>query len=331
MHQIAMQLPDYECWFSQLFADSAFVKAVLKHTRLLDNTVLAGQFKAKSEEYLRANKLNIDYGAKKNRYDLVVICSDMIVARSLRQYKIVWVQEGMIDPPTTFSKIIKTLGLPANLAGNTSLNGATDICDIYCAASHGYREHFIKGGTKAEKLIVTGMPNYDNCQQFLNNTFPHHNYVMVATTDMRETFRKEDRPAFIKECVKIAAGRQLLFKLHPNEKYDRALAEIREFAPADALVFQAGNTSEMIANCTELVTQYSTVVYTGIALGKKVHSYFNLDELMRQTPIQNHGTSAKNIANICRAYEQFDGSGNAFLSQYQYKPATIEIPEEIYA
>lgn len=31
-------------------------------------------------------------------------------------------------------------------------------------------------------------------------------YVLVATSDIRETFKKDDRPAFIRNCVKIAAG-----------------------------------------------------------------------------------------------------------------------------
>ncbi|WP_198175186.1 hypothetical protein [Spirosoma telluris] len=90
---------------------------------------------------------------------------------------------------------------------------------------------------------------------------------MVATSDIRETFRIDDRPAFIRKAVEQAKGRQLLFKLHPNEILERAEAEIRQHAPADTLVFQQGNTNEMIANCSELITQYSTVVYVGMALG----------------------------------------------------------------
>jgi hypothetical protein len=58
-------------------------------------------------------------------------------------------------------------------------------------------------GTNADKLVVTGIPNYDNAKQFLKNDFPFRDYVMVATTDMRETFRFENRPAFIKQSVKL--------------------------------------------------------------------------------------------------------------------------------
>ena len=52
----------------------------------------------------------------------------------------------------------------------------------------------------------------------------------------------------------------------------------------------------MIANCDALITKYSTVVYTGIALGKKVYSDYDLEELKKMLPLQNGGISAKNIA-----------------------------------
>src|SRR5471030_658804 len=123
---------------------------------------------------------------------------------------------------------------------------------------------------------------------------------MVATTDMRETFRIENRPAFIRKAVEIADGRKLLFKLHPNEKFERAEAEIRKHSPAGTLIYRTGNTNHMIANCSELITQYSTVVYIGLALGKKVHSYFDIDKLKKLAPVQNGGMSAYNIAQICR-------------------------------
>ncbi|HEX3383929.1 MAG TPA: hypothetical protein VHS53_02015 [Mucilaginibacter sp.] len=331
MHQIAEQLPEYDCWFSQIFADSSFIKSIIKYTPIADGTVLAGQFRARSEEYMRNNGLQMDYAGKKNKYDLVVYCSDMLIAKSLRKNKTIWVQEGMIDKPSLLSKIVKQLRLPSSLSGNTSLNGSANICDIYCAASKGYKEHFSRNGTERNRIFVTGMPNHDNCRQYLENDFPHHDYVMVATTDMRETYRKEDRPAFIRETARIAAGRQMLFKLHPNEKLDRAETEIKMYAPADALIYQSGNTSHMIANCSELITQYSTVVYTGLALGKKVHSYFDIDELRRLAPLQNGGTSAKNIANICRAYIEFEGDHNAFLRQFAYRPEEVPVLEEVYA
>jgi len=331
MHEISKHLQDYDCWFSQLFPDTAFLKAMIKLTPLADGTVLAPHFRVKSESYLRQYGLKIDYEGNQNKYDLVVFCTDMVVAEKFKQTKTIWVQEGMIDKRTILTDIVKTLRLPSYFSGDTSLNGSSNICDIYCVASDGYKNYLAKYGTNPEKLIVTGIPNYDNQRQFLDNDFPHHNYVMVATTDMRETYRLENRPAFIKRAVKIANGRQMLFKLHPNERVDRAEAEIRKYAPAGTLIYNCGNTSHMIANCAELITQYSTVVYTGIVLGKKVHSYFDVDELKKLAPIQNGGVSAKNIAQICRGYINFGGKKEDFLSQFILQPEVAHYPEMQYA
>jgi hypothetical protein len=317
MHQISKHLnDDYDCWFSQLFSDSAFLKGIIKYTPFANGTVLTGQFKTKSENYLQQNGLRIDYGGNMHHYDLVVNCTDMIVAKKFRQTKTIWVQEGMIDRPTSLTGIVKALGLAPYFTGDTSLNGSTNVCDIYCAASEGYKNYFVKHGTDHRKLIVTGIPNYDNHIQATGNDFPYHNYVMVATSDIRETYKFENRLAFIKDAVKIAAGRHMLFKLHPNEKPARAYAEIRKYSPAGSMIYHTGNTSQMIANCSELVTQYSTVVYTGIALGKKVHSYFDVEELKRLAPIQNGGTSAKNIARVCSNYIEFEGKKEDFLSEF---------------
>jgi hypothetical protein len=320
MLQISRHLHDFDCWFSQIFADNAALKAVVKYTSLLDGTVVADHFRVKSEHYLKQFGAQIDYRAEKNRYDLVVLCSDMIVAKQFRAAKTIWVQEGMIDKPTLLTGLVKAFGLPAYATADTSLNGSTDVCDIYCTASDGYKNYFANNGTHPSKLITTGIPNYDNQREFLENDFPYRDYVMVATSDMRETYRFENRAAFIRKAAKIADGRQLLFKLHPNEKFDRAQAEIKKHAPAGTLTYQSGNTNHMIANCCELITQYSTVVYTGIALGKKVHSYFDISELHRLAPVQNGGTSARNISQICRAYIDFDGRKEDFLKGFTFQP-----------
>lgn len=332
MRQIAALLPGYDCWFSQVFSDTNLSGFLEKYTTVMDGTVMSEQYRESTEKYLREYGLQIDYKAVKNKYDLVVFCSDMVVPPSLRKTKTIWVQEGMIDKMTVVSRMVKALGLPIWLAGNTSLNGSTNICDLYCAASPGYKKALSQMGAQTERVIVTGIPNYDNLVQHVNNNFPHRDYVMVATTDMRETLRYENRPAFIKEAVRIANGRRLLFKLHPNENFLRAAGEIKKYAPAGTLIYYTGHTNEMIANCCELITQYSTVVYTGIALGKKVHSWFDLEKLYKLMPIQNQGNSAQNIAGICRAYIEFKGSRNEFLKTFNYQPAeTEQMVEELIA
>ena len=99
--------------------------------------------------------------------------------------------------------------------------------------------------------------------------------------------------------LRIAAGRPIIFKLHPAEQHARATHEIRALVP-DALILTDGNTEHMIANCAAVVAQYSTVAFTAAALGKEVHSYIDPALLQRILPIQNGGTSAAHIADVCR-------------------------------
>ncbi len=325
MHQIERHLQsDFDCFFTQIFDTNPLIRFAVS-SGLLDKTIMGGEFRKRADNYLKANNLQNDYALSVygNTYDLVVICTDILVPKKLRSIKTVWVQEGMTDPFSKWAKFVKKANLPSYLSMNTALNGTGNICDIYCAASEGYKKHFAEHGTHATKIAVTGIPNYDDIHSFLYNDFPYKNYVLAATSDIREVLGKDNRKKFIEEVTRIANGRRIIFKLHPNEKGERAIKEIRKYAPADSLIFTDGNTNHMIANCDELITQYSTVVYIGIVLGKKVHSYFDIDELKRLTPLQNDGSSSKTIAEICRNYISFKGTGTEFLRQYEFKASTF--------
>ena len=325
MQQIASQLPDFDCWFSQIFVDFPPFQWLIDNTEILSKTVVAGQFKENSEQFCRENGLKMDYKGKANQYDLVVYCSDMVIPDRMLQTKTLWVQEGMIDEYTTLSKFIKKLQLPPYLSVGTSLNGSSNLCDVYCAASEGYKDRFAKIGTDKNKIIATGIPNFDNCEQYINNDFPMKDFVLVATSDGRECFRKEDRPAFIRKCVEIANGRKLVFKLHPNEIMERAVEEIKANSPTETIIYTSGNINPMIANCEEFITQYSSAVYVGMALGKKVHSFFDMEELKRQMPIQNGGTSAKKIAKVCRDFLAFEGKKEDFMKSYHFNVTQKEL------
>jgi hypothetical protein len=315
MHAISKHLPEYDCYFSQFYSENPIINLAIR-TGATKTTILGGQFRKRSEEYLAFHRLKNDYAQKqfKNQYDLAVVCSDLLVPMSIRSTKSIWVQEGMTDPVTLLSKVVKAFDMPRYLAGNTSLNGTSNLCDIYCVASEGYREQFEKLGADHSKMVVTGMPNFDNIVPTTSSDFTHKNFVLVATSDIRECFGFDNRPKFIRNCVAIANGRPLIFKLHPNEKKERAIREIRENAPLDTVIYTEGNINNMIVHCEELITQYSTVVYIGLAMNKKVHSYFNLEELKRKAPIQNGGRSAQHIAEICRNYIEHRGTLREFLN-----------------
>jgi hypothetical protein len=120
----------------------------------------------------------------------------------------------------------------------------------------------------------------------------------VCTSDLREKHRRENRRELIAKARRIAGGRQLIFKLHPNENVARASDEIQRWAP-EALVFATGKAEEMIANCQTFITRYSSTVCVALALGKEVICDLNVGELMRLLPTQ-HGQAARNVAAVCR-------------------------------
>jgi hypothetical protein len=297
LHRISEFLPEHEHYFTAYYSDGA--ERAAARMGFLDFSVLGGKFRLQTETYLKEHNLKIDYRAESHEYDLAVVCSDLIMPKNLRKKKMVMVQEGMTDPENVFYHMVKKFGIPRYFGG-TAATGLSDYYTYFCLASEGYRDLFKRKGLKKEKLIVTGIPNFDNCKSFLNNNFPHKNYCLVCTSDSRETYKYENRKKFIERAVSLSEGMKLIFKLHPNENTERATGEINKYAPG-SIVYSDGNTNEMIANCDILITTFSTVVYVGIALGKKVYSSFDLNELKQLLPIQNGGTSARNISGVCLA------------------------------
>lgn len=298
MHQIAEQLQEHDCYFTPYYTDGLL--NILAQNGYLDFTPLGGQAKNRSEKFLNEKGRKIDYGGVQHDYDLVLTCSDLIIPANIQDKKIILIQEGMTDPENFKYYLVKNLGLPRYLA-NTSVTGLSDAYVKFCVASEGYKEIFLNKGVKPEKIAVTGIPNFDNCQAYIQNNFPYKHYFLAATSHLRETFKYENRKSFIQKAVRLAAGRQLIFKLHPNEQKERAIQEIERWAPG-SLIFAHGNTNHMIANCDTLVTKYSTVVMVALALGKKIYSDLDDDYLKKITPLQNGGKSAANIAKICEEY-----------------------------
>lgn len=292
MYQISRYFRDDECWFSAYYGDE-FLSFLSRH-KALDFTILGGRQRSLTENFFKEKKLNVDYRGVKNNYDMVFTGSDLIIPKNIKDSKIVLVQEGMTDPENIMYYLVKYLKLP-RWAASTSTTGMSDEYDIFCVASEGYKEHFINKGADPDKILVTGIPNFDNCVRYYDNDFPHKNFVLAATSDSRETYRYENRKKFIRNSLDIADGRKLVFKLHPNENFERAIAEIKEYAP-QALIYTSGNIHEMIANSDVLITKFSTVVYTGLALGKEVYSEFDMEVLKKLTPLQNGGASAERIA-----------------------------------
>jgi len=300
MHKIASYLAaDFDCYFTAFYCNPVWYP--FQKMGLLDWTIIGGQNRDKTERYFKEQGLKVDYRGQSDDYDLVLTCTDLLVQNNIKNKPVILVQEGMTDPENLAFLVVKyfrKLGVPRWIA-STSTTGLSDAYVKFCVASEGYRRHFVNKGVREEKVVVTGIPNFDNVKEFEKNDFPYRDHVLVATTDTRENFKWDNRKAFLRKVRDIASGRQVVFRLHPNENHRRSTREILQIIPT-AVVYTTGNTSEMIANCHTLVTQYSSVAYIGLALGKQVHSYFDVKELKELCPIQNGGTSAQTISEVCR-------------------------------
>jgi hypothetical protein len=297
MHKIALRLGDHTCAFTPYYADG-FIRLLVK-LGFLKNTILGGRHYRDTLEYLRENNLPIDLRGESQTYDLIVTGSDAIIQKNISTGRIILVQEGMTEPESLIFHLVRLLKLPRWLA-NTATTGISNAFDAFCVASDGYKDLFVKKGVYPEKIVVTGIPNFDNLADIAETDFPYKNHVLVATTPFRETMRPELRPLFIRKCVEIANGRQLIFKLHPLENAPRAIREINQFAP-EAKVFWRGNVNAMMLHAEAVITQWSTCTFVALALGKEVYSDLDITQLKRIMPMQNGGRSADSIAQVCHS------------------------------
>jgi hypothetical protein len=296
MHKIAKELPECDAYFTPYYASGPLW--VMTKLKILEFTIMGGTFKRDTLNYIRSNNLKLDYEGKNNDYDLVFTCQDLIVPKNIKKFKTILVQEGMTDPPDWRYHVTRFLGLPRWCA-STSMTGLSHQYDYFCVASKGFKDQFIERGVNPDKIHVTGIPNFDDFNKLETLDFEHKNFVLVATSDIRETKKYENRKKFIIKAQKIANGRKLIFKLHPNEIIEKRTAEIKKYAP-EALVYHGVSIDPMIANCDVLLTRFSSTIFPALALGKEVHCDIDVDHIKRLKPIQNNGTSAKAIAEVGR-------------------------------
>jgi hypothetical protein len=307
MHAVATELAECRAAFTPYYGDG-YVE-LWRRLGLIEFSIGGNKLRERCVRYLDQKGLRIDTHGERGRYDLVVTCSDVVVPRNVRGTPLVAVQEGILDPEGIGYRLVRALPfLPLWMAG-TAATGQSGAFERFCVASAGYREHFIARGVAGEKIVVTGIPNFDDCERYRTNDFPHHGYVLVCTSDARETMKGDDRDAFLRRALEIAGGRQLVFKLHPNERRARAIAEIRRLAPG-ALVMTGGSAEGMVANADVVICQYSTLAFVALALGKEVHSHFPRADLERLLPEQNR-SAARRIADVCRQVLRSRGAWTA--------------------
>ena len=186
LHKISLNLPDVECAFSPFFAEG-FARLLLP-TGILEHTIMSGPHRRATMQYIKDNNLTLDEGGKNGPYDLVITCTDLIIQPSIRKSRILLVQEGITESEGLAYWLVKWLGFPRVMA-NTAATGLSNAYEYFCVASPGYRSLFVRKGVKARKIKVTGIPNFDQAAAYTANQFPHKNYVLAATSSIRETFR----------------------------------------------------------------------------------------------------------------------------------------------
>jgi len=296
-HQIWAHLSEYDRFFSPYYTGTLLDHIVPKFKHF---TIMAQSHRTMTVNYLKRHNLPIDYKGRSGDYDFTVMCSDLIIPPNILDNPIFLVQEGFILPENFWFFMVKRFGFHRVIC-DTAATGLSDVYQLFFVASEGYRDLFIKRGVRPDKIRVTGIPNFDNVRSFLDNDFPHRHFVLAATSCLRETGKYENRKQFILKVRDIAAGRPVLFKLHPSENIKRAIQEVEKWAP-EAMILTSGNTNHMVANCDVLITRYSSVLLVGLALGKEVYADVPLEEVLSLAPIQNNGTSARRIAESIKVY-----------------------------
>lgn len=96
MHQIAQALPEYTHYFTPFYVEGFL--ALLNKLKLLEFTIIGNKRAGQSLRYLKSQNLNIDYGGGQHDYDLVLMYSDLVLQKNIRDKKRIVVQEGITDP-----------------------------------------------------------------------------------------------------------------------------------------------------------------------------------------------------------------------------------------
>ena len=164
--------------------------------------------------------------------------------------------------------IVKRLRFLPRWMADTAMTGLSDAYRAFCVASEGYRDFFIRKGVRPEKIVVTGIPNFDDCRRYCTNDFPYRHYVLACTSNLRELLRHEDREAFIRRLWRSPEADSFSSSFTRTKRSNAPPGKSAQ-APA-AMVFTTGSAEEMIANCDALITRFSSTAFVGVALGRKL-------------------------------------------------------------
>src|SRR5215471_11118832 len=195
MMAIGNELADHNCYYTPFYCDGHLRRA--SERGQLDFTVLAGALRERTVKFMYQAQLPIDDRGEARDYDLVVTCTDLILQNNIEGKRIVLVQEGLTEREGLLYWLVRYLGVPRVFA-NTAAFGLSDGYEVFCVASAGARELFRAKGVQQRKMIITGIPNFDNVSGYLNNAFPYRDFVLICTSNARETFKYHNRMRFLR-------------------------------------------------------------------------------------------------------------------------------------
>ena len=87
MHKISKELPEYDAYFAPYYPDGYGYIVLVTKAGLLDMTILGGQAKQRTINYLSEHNLNLDMNGGLHNYDLVYTCSDLLIQKNIRDKK----------------------------------------------------------------------------------------------------------------------------------------------------------------------------------------------------------------------------------------------------
>src|ERR1700759_3735261 len=210
MHAVSRELGEFDAWFTPFFVHGFLDRARQAH--LLDTTIAGFPWVRRCNAYLDQHGLKLDYQGKRQEreYELIVTCQDVYVSPRVRRLArsgvpLVLVQEGMTDPENFMYQVVKRVRVLPRWFASTAATGLSGYYDRFCVASEGYRDLFVGKGCDPSKIVVTGIPNFDDMARYRDNRIEEQGYVLLCTSDARETFKMLDnRLDFLQHAVQIA-------------------------------------------------------------------------------------------------------------------------------
>jgi hypothetical protein len=121
------------------------------------------RLRQRSVENLRDHRLELDIDGREGGYDLHVTCSDVVHRDELAKPPDRRRTRTDPRPRRRPSRLVMKLPrlIPLWLAG-TARTGLSGVYEKFCVASEGYRDLFVTRGARRERLVVTGIPNFDD-------------------------------------------------------------------------------------------------------------------------------------------------------------------------